>query len=111
MPRNAAKVIWQMPSREDAAPARSGKGIMADAMACGMAIRVGHIREVLAKIKAAGGRVLSRNGELVEWSDTIRNVFVKDPNGLNLELVGTPPGVPAVPFPGTQPGRGRGATQ
>ena len=26
--------------------------------------------------------------KLVEWSDTIRNVFVKDPNGLNLELVG-----------------------
>jgi hypothetical protein len=60
-----------------------------DANACGMAIRVGHIRELLAKIKAEGGRVLSRNGELVEWSDTIRNVFVKDPNGLNLELVGS----------------------
>src|SRR2546423_455715 len=60
-----------------------------DAMACGMAIRVGHIRELLTKIKSAGGRVLSRNGELVEWSDTVRNVFVKDPNGLNLELVGS----------------------
>jgi catechol 2,3-dioxygenase-like lactoylglutathione lyase family enzyme len=60
-----------------------------DANASGMAIRVGHIRELLAKIKSAGGRVLSRNGELVEWSDTIRNVFVKDPNGLNLELVGS----------------------
>jgi catechol 2,3-dioxygenase-like lactoylglutathione lyase family enzyme len=60
-----------------------------DANASGMALRVGHIREVLAKHKAAGGRVLSRNGELVEWSDTIRNVFVKDPNGFNLELVGS----------------------
>jgi catechol 2,3-dioxygenase-like lactoylglutathione lyase family enzyme len=60
-----------------------------DANACGMAIRVGHIKDLLANIKAAGGRVLSRNGELVEWSDTIRNVFVKDPNGLNLELVGS----------------------
>lgn len=60
-----------------------------DANACGMAVRVGHIRELLARHKAAGGRVLSRNGELVEWSDTIRNVFVKDPNGLNLELVGS----------------------
>jgi catechol 2,3-dioxygenase-like lactoylglutathione lyase family enzyme len=60
-----------------------------DAMACGMALNVGHIRDVLAKIKANGGRVLSRNEELVEWSDTIRNVFVKDPNGLNLELVGS----------------------
>jgi catechol 2,3-dioxygenase-like lactoylglutathione lyase family enzyme len=60
-----------------------------DANACGMALRVGHIRELLAKHKAAGGRVLSKNGELVEWSETIRNVFVKDPNGLNLELVGS----------------------
>jgi catechol 2,3-dioxygenase-like lactoylglutathione lyase family enzyme len=60
-----------------------------DANACGMAIRVGHIAELLARIKAAGGRVLSRDGQLVEWSDTIRNVFVKDPNGLNLELVGS----------------------
>ena len=60
-----------------------------DANASGMAIRVGHIGELLAKIKASGGRVLSRNGELVEWSETLRNVFVKDPNGLNLELVGS----------------------
>jgi predicted enzyme related to lactoylglutathione lyase len=60
-----------------------------DAMACGMAIRIGHIRDVLAKIKASGGRVLSKDEALVEWSDTVRNVFVKDPNGLNLELVGS----------------------
>jgi len=59
-----------------------------DAMACGMAIRIGHIRDVLTKIKANGGRVLSKDEALVEWSDTVRNVFVKDPNGLNLELVG-----------------------
>jgi catechol 2,3-dioxygenase-like lactoylglutathione lyase family enzyme len=60
-----------------------------DAMACGMAIRIGHIRDVLAKIKTKGGRVLSTNQELVEWNETTRNVFVKDPNGLNLELVGS----------------------
>ena len=60
-----------------------------DANACGMALNIGHIRELLAKIKENKGRVLSRNEELVEWSDTIRNVFVKDPNGLNLELVGS----------------------
>jgi catechol 2,3-dioxygenase-like lactoylglutathione lyase family enzyme len=60
-----------------------------DPMACGMAIRIGHIRDVLAKIKANKGRVMSKDEALVEWSDTIRNVFVKDPNGLNLELVGS----------------------
>src|SRR5215510_9269136 len=59
-----------------------------DPMACGMALRIGHIRDLLAKIKANGGRVLSKDEALVEWSDTLRNVFVKDPNGLNLELVG-----------------------
>ena len=60
-----------------------------DPMACGMALRIGHIRDLLAKIKASNGRVLSKDQALVEWSDTIRNVFVKDPNGLNLELVGS----------------------
>jgi catechol 2,3-dioxygenase-like lactoylglutathione lyase family enzyme len=60
-----------------------------DANASGLAMRVGRIQEVLARIRAAGGRVLSRNGELVVWSETVRNVFVKDPNGFNLELVGS----------------------
>jgi len=60
-----------------------------DPMACGMALRIGHIRDLLAKIKASNGRVLSKDQALVEWSDTVRNVFVKDPNGLNLELVGS----------------------
>jgi catechol 2,3-dioxygenase-like lactoylglutathione lyase family enzyme len=60
-----------------------------DANASGMALRVGHIKDLLAKIKAEKGSVLSKDGELVEWSDTIRNVFVKDPNGFNLELVGS----------------------
>src|SRR4029077_16400338 len=59
-----------------------------DAMACGMALRIGHIRDVLAKIKASGGRVLSKDQALVGRGDAIRNVCVKDPNGLNLELVG-----------------------
>jgi hypothetical protein len=60
-----------------------------DANASGLAMRVGRIQEVLARIRGAGGRVLSRNGELVVWSETVRNVFVKDPNGFNLELVGS----------------------
>jgi catechol 2,3-dioxygenase-like lactoylglutathione lyase family enzyme len=80
-----------------------------DPGASGMAIRVKQIQNLMATLKKEGIRVSSKNGELVQWSATIVNVFIKDPNGLNLELVGTPPGVPAVPFPGTQPGRGRGA--
>jgi len=82
-----------------------------DPGASGMAIRVKQIQTLLADLKKQGIRVSSKNEDLVEWSATIRNVFIKDPNGLNLELVGTPAGVPAVPAPGTQPGRGRGATQ
>ena len=35
--------------------------------------------------------VLSKDGALVEWDPRTRNVFVKDPDGLNLELVGTLP--------------------
>ncbi len=70
-----------------------------DPGASGMAIRVQKIEELLPQLKADGIRVLSKDGALVEWSPTIRNVFVKEPNGLNLELVGTPPGVPATPPP------------
>ena len=54
----------------------------------GMAIRVANIADLLARLKASGVRVVSKNGELVNWSATLRNVFVKDPGGLNIELVG-----------------------
>ena len=59
-----------------------------DPGASGMALRVSAIADMLEQMKRDGIRVLSRNQELVRWSDTIRNVFVKDPDGLNLELVG-----------------------
>lgn len=75
-----------------------------DPGASGMAIRVQQIEQLLAQLKAEGIRVSSKNGEIVEWSATIRNVFIKDPNGLNLELVGTAPGAPASPpRPSPQP--------
>ncbi|HZF29373.1 MAG TPA: VOC family protein [Gammaproteobacteria bacterium] len=59
-----------------------------DPGASGMAIRVADIEKLLPKLKAAGVRVISKDGALVPWSDTVRNVFVKDPNGLNIEIVG-----------------------
>jgi catechol 2,3-dioxygenase-like lactoylglutathione lyase family enzyme len=59
----------------------------------GMAIRVEAIGDLLARMKANGVRVISKNGELVNWSPALRNVFVKDPGGLNIELVGTVPAV------------------
>jgi catechol 2,3-dioxygenase-like lactoylglutathione lyase family enzyme len=60
-----------------------------DPGASGMAIRVAAIQELLPKLKAAGIRVISKDGALVEWDAKTRNVFVKDPNGLLIELVGT----------------------
>jgi catechol 2,3-dioxygenase-like lactoylglutathione lyase family enzyme len=62
-----------------------------DPGASGMAIRVDAIDKLLPTLKKAGVRVISKDGKLVEWSPTIRNVFVKDPNGLNIELVGMIP--------------------
>ena len=60
-----------------------------DPGASGMAIRVAAIQDLLPKLKAAGVRVISKDQALVEWDAKIRNVFVKDPNGLLIELVGT----------------------
>ena len=60
-----------------------------DPGASGMAIRVAAIQDLLPKLKAAGVRVISKDQALVEWDAKLRNVFVKDPNGLLIELVGT----------------------
>ena len=66
-----------------------------DPGAAGMAIRVTHLDDFLPKLKAAGVRVISKDGVPVQFSATSRNIFVKDPNGLNVELVDSPP--PAAP--------------
>ena len=60
-----------------------------DPGASGMAIRVAGIQELLPKLKAAGVRVISKDQALVEWDAKTRNVFVKDPDGLLIEIVGT----------------------
>jgi catechol 2,3-dioxygenase-like lactoylglutathione lyase family enzyme len=54
----------------------------------GFAINVADIEHLLPKLKAQGVRVISKDQALVPWDATTRNVFVKDPDGLNLELVG-----------------------
>jgi catechol 2,3-dioxygenase-like lactoylglutathione lyase family enzyme len=51
-----------------------------------IALRVTDIDGLLARMRAAGVQVTSKNGELVQFSPTIRNIFVVDPNGLNIEL-------------------------
>jgi hypothetical protein len=49
---------------------------------------VAAIDQLLPKLDARV-RIVSKDRKLVEWSPTLRNVFVKDPNGLNIEIVGT----------------------
>jgi catechol 2,3-dioxygenase-like lactoylglutathione lyase family enzyme len=51
-----------------------------------MAIQVTNIAGMVDQMKAAGVNLISANGELVDFGGGVRNIFVDDPNGLNLEL-------------------------
>jgi hypothetical protein len=41
---------------------------------------------MVAQMKAAGINLISANGELVDFGNGIHNIFVEDPNGMNIEL-------------------------
>ena len=59
-----------------------------------MAINVDNLEGMVAQMKAAGVNLISANGELVDFGNGVRNIFVEDPNGMNLELIyrpATPP--------------------
>jgi glyoxylase I family protein len=51
-----------------------------------IALRVKDLDGLLKRMQAAGVIVTSVNGEVAQFSPTIRNIFVEDPNGLNIEL-------------------------
>ncbi|MGD0136277.1 MAG: VOC family protein [Bryobacteraceae bacterium] len=51
-----------------------------------IALRVKDLDGLLLRMRAAGVPVTSLRGEVVQFSPTIRNIFVEDPNGLNIEL-------------------------
>jgi catechol 2,3-dioxygenase-like lactoylglutathione lyase family enzyme len=51
-----------------------------------VALRVTDLDGLLTRMRAAGVPVTSAHGEVVQFSPTIRNIFVQDPNGLNIEL-------------------------
>ncbi len=51
-----------------------------------VALRVQDLDGLLTRMRAAGVQVTSKGGEVVQFSPTIRNIFVVDPNGLNIEL-------------------------
>jgi catechol 2,3-dioxygenase-like lactoylglutathione lyase family enzyme len=51
-----------------------------------VALRVNDLDGLLKRMKADGVKVTSAHGEVVQFTPTIRNIFVEDPNGLNIEL-------------------------
>jgi len=57
----------------------------------GVVLRVADIRGLLTRMKAAGVRLVSKDGELVQYSPTVLDIFVRDPDGLYVELAGTTP--------------------
>jgi catechol 2,3-dioxygenase-like lactoylglutathione lyase family enzyme len=60
-----------------------------------LALRVTGIDGLLERMRAAGVQVISRDSQPVQFTPTIRNIFVVDPNGVNLELFEvSPPGAP-----------------
>jgi catechol 2,3-dioxygenase-like lactoylglutathione lyase family enzyme len=65
-----------------------------DPGAGGFVLRVTDLDGMLAKIKSQGLRVISTGGVPVQFGPTSRNVFVVDPNGMNLELTESSPAPP-----------------
>lgn len=51
-----------------------------------MALRVTGIEGLLERMRAAGVPIISQGGRLVQFTPAIRNIFVTDPNGVNIEL-------------------------
>ena len=70
-----------------------------DPGAAAMAINVDNLEGMVAQMKAAGVNLMSANGQLVDFGNGVRNIFVEDPNGLNLELIYRPTPPPAATTP------------
>src|SRR5580658_6477018 len=51
-----------------------------------MAIQVVNLVGMVEQMKAAGINLISANGQLVDFGNGIHNIFVEDPNGVNIEL-------------------------
>ena len=56
-----------------------------------VALRVKDLDGLLKRMRAVGVQVTSAHGEVVQFTATIRNIFVEDPNGLNIELFESTP--------------------
>jgi catechol 2,3-dioxygenase-like lactoylglutathione lyase family enzyme len=51
-----------------------------------MAIQVINLNGMVAQMKAAGTTLISANGQIVDFGNGTHNIFVEDPNGMNIEL-------------------------
>ncbi len=51
-----------------------------------MAIQVNNLKGMVAEMKAAGVNLISANGQIVDFGGGTYNIFVEDPNGMNIEL-------------------------
>jgi catechol 2,3-dioxygenase-like lactoylglutathione lyase family enzyme len=51
-----------------------------------MAIQVINLNGMVAQMKAAGTHLISANGQIVDFGGGTHNIFVEDPNGMNIEL-------------------------
>jgi catechol 2,3-dioxygenase-like lactoylglutathione lyase family enzyme len=51
-----------------------------------MAVQVTNIEGMVAQMREAGANLISANGQLVDFGNGVHNIFVEDPNGMNIEL-------------------------
>jgi catechol 2,3-dioxygenase-like lactoylglutathione lyase family enzyme len=55
-----------------------------------MAVQVINLNGMVAQMKAAGTNLISANGQIVDFGNGTHNIFVEDPNGMNIELFERP---------------------
>jgi catechol 2,3-dioxygenase-like lactoylglutathione lyase family enzyme len=70
--RGVARTKFHLRVRDPGAPA--------------MAIQVINLNGMVAQMKAAGVNLISANGQIVDFGNGTHNIFVEDPNGMNIEL-------------------------
>jgi catechol 2,3-dioxygenase-like lactoylglutathione lyase family enzyme len=54
-----------------------------------LVLRVNDLEGMVKRLKEIGTPIISKGGEIVQFTPTTRNIFVVDPNGVNLELYET----------------------
>jgi hypothetical protein len=60
-----------------------------------MAIQVTNLNGMVDQMRSAGVHLISANAQIVDFGGGTHNIFIEDPNGMNIELFersGPPPG-------------------